>query len=91
MEREVSATAEEFVRGLHAAAPGVVRRLDAASWLVQGEGVELVVRVEPLGERVLGALRMPVVRVRYEFRAGEPRAQRRLLDALDRAMQRGGG
>jgi hypothetical protein len=91
MEREVSATTEEFVRGLRAAAPGAVRRLDPTSFLLHGDGVELVVRVEPRGERVLGALRFPVLRVRYEFRAGTPQAQRRFLDALDRAMQRGGG
>jgi hypothetical protein len=91
VEREVWTSAEEFVRCLSLAAPRGIAAMDGQRFCVRGDEVDFVVELEARGERTLGKLTVPVLRVRYRFPPGRDAACRRLLAAIDRAMQRGGG
>jgi hypothetical protein len=90
IEREMSATVAEFVRGLEAAfgnrvegGPDFFRIVD------NGAAMEIDLQIGP--PRVIALLRLPTLRVRIRFTAGQPDQHRALLARMDRAMQRGGG
>lgn len=90
-EREVTATAAEFERGLRRAWPRKVETLGPRRFRVHDGAEHLDIRVEPLRARRVGLLELPVIAAHYAFSSGDEAARRRLLAALDRAMQRGGG
>jgi hypothetical protein len=91
IEREVWASAADFVRVLSLAAPRGIVPLDHRRFRVPGDNTELTVELEPGGERALGELRTHVLHVRYRLEPGNNAAGRDLLAAIERAMQRGGG
>lgn len=91
LDREVAATPAEFERDLRKAWPGEVDA-DTPLRLALADGeLELVVELEPIEPRRIGLLTLPRLIARYRFSGGDEAARRRLLERLDRAMQRGGG
>lgn len=91
IDREVAATPAEFERDLRKAWWGTI---DAAKplRLVLADGeLELVIELEPIEPRRLGLLTLPRLIAAYRFSGADEAARRRLLERLDRAMQRGGG
>lgn len=90
IEREVSATPEEFAHGLRLAfgeaVSGGPLRFHVAQDAVCLE-IELVVGPD----RVIAALHLPSLRASLRFTSGNPSAQAKLLARMDMAMQRGGG
>lgn len=91
-ERLMSATPAEFSRGLRLALPaGSVDQLRADGCRVSADGLELWLDWMPAGERRIGCLTLPQLRVRYRFTVGQADVRSRFLGELDRAMQRGGG
>lgn len=89
-EREVTASPAEFERDLRKAWPGQVERVDHVFRLRDGD-LRLDIAVQAIGVRRLGLFELPRVAVSYRFEGGDESARRRVLTALDRAMQRGGG
>jgi hypothetical protein len=90
LEREQTATPAEFARGLRNAFPeglagGPLR------FRVSRDGVDLAIDLKPGPDRVIGGLRLPRLRVRLHFTAGDGAARARLLAHMDLAMHRGGG
>lgn len=90
LEREVSATPAEYLRGLRDAFPGAVEVGPWGCRVRRGSAV-LEVAVTPGPERVIGRLRLPRVRVRIRLSGGDPSARAELLRRLDLATHRGGG
>lgn len=90
-EREISASPTEFERDLRKAWPPGVELLAPARYGLVCGAVRLEISVEVKGVRRLGLLQLPVIAARYVFGGGEEPDRRRLLESLDRAMQRGGG
>lgn len=89
--REVTASVAEFARCLEVAAPGWVTRLAEGHYRVEHAAAGLEIRLQPTGRRRIGLFDLPVLEARYRFIAGGPEARQRLLEHLDRGMQRGGG
>lgn len=90
LEREVSASAEEFVRGVHTAFPGRVTAV-AGGVSVDHDGIVMEIAIVPGPPRAIASLRLPTVRVTIRFTAGTPARQASMLAHMDRAMHRGGG
>lgn len=91
-ERMVSATAAEFLRCLQIALPAKsVDQIHAGGCRVCANGLEMLLDWTPAGERRIGLLVLPQLRVRYRFVKGDADTRARFLAQLDRAMQRGGG
>lgn len=91
LDREVAATPAEFERDLRKAWSGEIgARAPLQLALVDGD-LELVIDLEPIEPRRIGLLTLPRLIARYRFSGGDEAARRRLLERLDRAMQRGGG
>ena len=88
--REVTATAEEFARGLALAFPGKALA-QGRHWLIDHKGATLEVAIEVQPPRVIAAVRLPVLMVVLRFVAGTPQQQAQMLAHMDLAMQRGGG
>jgi hypothetical protein len=90
LDREVAATADEFVRALHAAFPDRVSGGPARYHIVAfGAALDIDVAVAP--ERRIASLVLPTLQVRLSFAGGDAGQRRALLEHLDRATQRGGG
>lgn len=90
VEREVSATPAEFVRGLRDAFPGDLAE-GPMGFRVARDGAAMEITVSPGPERVIAGLRLPTVQVRIRLTGPDPAAQARLLQRLDLATHRGGG
>lgn len=90
LEREVSASPADFVRGLHSAFPGAVEGGPLAFRIQQG-GLRLEIVLRPGPERVMGLLRLPTLGVQIRCSGGEALDRARLLAHLDLATHRGGG
>jgi hypothetical protein len=90
LEREVSATPAEYVRGLLDAFPGAV---EPGPWgyRVNRGSAALDAAIDPGPERVIGGLRLPTVLVRIRLSGGDRAARGELLRRLDLATHRGGG
>ena len=90
LEREVSASPEEFLRGLRATFPG--RVTEASGGIsVDGDGAVMKIALVPGAPRAIALLRLPTLRVSIRFAAGTPAQQADMLAHMDRAMHRGGG
>lgn len=90
VERTVSASAEEFRRGLEAAFPdAVVDQADA--WLATCGAVTLTLRYESQPPLRIALLSLPQLAVTLEFAGGPLTEQQAMLDRLDRYTHRGGG
>jgi hypothetical protein len=90
LEREVSASPEEFLRGLRAAFPGRVTEAPGGV-SVDGSGAVMEIALVAGPPRAIALLRLPTLRVMIRFTAGTPAQQSRMLARMDRAMHRGGG
>ena len=90
LEREVSATPAEYLRGLRDAFPGAV---EAGPWVrrVSLGSAVLEAAITPGPERLIGGLRLPTIRVRIRITGKDPAARSELLRRLDLATHRGGG
>jgi hypothetical protein len=90
VQREVSASLEEFLRGVRAAFPGQVNEL--ADRIRVGDGGTIMeITLVPGSPRVFASLSLPTLRVTIRFLAGTPAQQASMLAHMDRAMHRGGG
>jgi hypothetical protein len=94
LERCVTATPDEYRRGLELAFPHQVRE-QGGLLLLDYSGEEgyasMTVRLERQADRVIASLRLPSLRVRLDFIGGHRGAREAMLRQMDRAMQRGGG
>jgi hypothetical protein len=90
LEREMSASLAELRRGLDAAFPGAVEAYPLA-FRVTTPGATMEMEARPGPERVIALLRLPTLRVRIRFTAGDSDARSRMLARLDLALRRGGG
>jgi hypothetical protein len=88
--REVSASPEEFLRGVHAAFPGQVNET-ADRVRVDDGSTAMEITLVPGPPRIFGSLNLPTLRVTIRFLAGTPAQQASMLAHMDRAMHRGGG
>lgn len=91
LDRELTASPEEFERDLRKAWPGGVEAVAPGHFRLHAGLTRLDIRIEARGVRCLGLLALPTLAVRYEFSGGSEADRRGLLLPLDRAMQRGGG
>lgn len=88
--REVTATREEFLRGLHAAFP-LGLRSGPGGFCAEYARVTVRIDLTEGAPRRLGALSLPTLHVTIEMKGGAPEAHADLLARMDRAMHRGGG
>jgi len=94
LEREVGATPQEFLRGLHSAFPGRVEEIGGnAIGQVRINHGHAVMELEftPLTERRIAQLRLPNMRVGIRFTAGSREEQEAMLAWMDLVTHRGGG
>ena len=90
LEREISASPVEFARGLRNALPGCVEGGPLCFHVARGQ-VRLEIELTPGPDRVIALLRLPTLRARLRFTAGDPTGRAALLEQMDLAMHRGGG
>lgn len=90
-EREVGASPAQFERDLRKAWPAGVETVARGHFHVQDGATRLDLHVETRAVRRLGMFELPVIAVSYRFSGAGEAERARLLRALDRAMQRGGG
>ncbi len=90
VEREVTATPEEFERGLRLAFPGAVaggpRRFRATR-----NGIVMDAEWSPLPPRVIARLTLPVLAVTLRFPTAGAQERAEMLAWLDLVTHRGGG
>lgn len=86
----MSASLADLARGLEAAFPGTVEGGPLA-FRVTSPGAIMELEASPGPERVIARLRLPTLRVRIRFTAGDADARSRMLARLDLALRRGGG
>lgn len=90
LQREVSASPEEFRRGLLLAFPGNVMGQGKTLSIANGHAaMEISLVTGP--PRTIANLRLPTLFVSIRFTAGSAEAQQNILAHMDRAMHRGGG
>ena len=89
-ERTVSASVEEFVRGVKAAYPDC-SCTDGTRCRIEVPPVSLTIELTPLPTRQIALLRLPQLRASFRFTGGSADACARVLEHLDRSMHRGGG
>jgi len=90
IERTISASAEEFRRGIEAAFPNAVTDQPGA-WLAGHGPVTLTLRYRPLSPLRIALLSLPQLALTFEFAGGTQAEQKAMLDRLDRYTHRGGG
>lgn len=90
LEREVSASPEEFAHGLRNAFP-VGLSGGPLDFRVSDAAAAMEIRLTPGTDRVIAVLRLPTLKARIRFTAGDAAARERMLKRMDLAMQRGGG
>ena len=90
IEREVSASREEYCRGVRLAFAcqmtehGTMLRVDDGQATME-------IALAAVAPRTIGALALPRLKVTLRFCRGTPQQRAALLARMDRAMQRGGG
>lgn len=90
LERLVTASPQEFERGLRTAFPDAVQ--GGPEWFrATYEGTVMEVELTPRAPRVLGRLALPVLAVRIRFPVAGAGERAAMLARMDRAMHRGGG
>jgi len=90
LQREISATPDEFRRGLLLAFPGKVKEPgNTLNIAASNAAMEISLTVGPA--RTIANLRLPTLFVSIRFTAGSTEAQQSMLAQMDRAMHRGGG
>lgn len=90
LQREISATPDEFRHGLLLAFPGNVKgQGNTLHIAASNAAMEIFLTVGPA--RTIANLRLPTLFVSIRFTAGSAAAQQEMLARMDRAMHRGGG
>jgi hypothetical protein len=89
-EREISATPDEFARGLRNAFASAVRG-GPLRFQVHGDAACMQIELMPGPDRVIALLRLPTLTARIRFTSGTHQARQAMLRRMDLAMQRGGG
>jgi hypothetical protein len=90
LERELSASPAEFALGLRNAFPDAVA-VGPLSFRVSQGVAAMDIAATPGPALAIAGLRLPTLRVRMRFTAGDAQARARLLAHLDLATHRGGG
>ena len=90
LEREVSASPEEFARSLRTAFPDA-QEDGPLRFRVERHGVRLEIDLTPGPDLAIALLRLPTVRVSIRCLGADATARARLLAYLDLATHRGGG
>jgi hypothetical protein len=91
--RTVSATLDEFVRGVRSAYPEAACSATAGGLRCRIEvpPVVLTIDLEPLPPRRIALLALPQLVAAFAFSGGNAGERERVLAHLDRSMHRGGG
>lgn len=90
IERDVTATRNEYLHGLRQAFPASLA--DEGNILrVEAGAVAFEIMLVELAPRVIALLRLPQLHVTLRFTRGTPDQQATVLAHMDRTMQRGGG
>lgn len=90
---EMGYSTDEFIRVL----PGAMRDWVVTGgpdvWQVRDSAGELIagVRIEPRSERVIGALRLPVLAVTIDLAGAQETLMREFMRRFERGFHRGGG
>ncbi len=90
IERDVSATRNEYLHGLRQAFPTGIEAAGPLLRVVSGAVVLEIMLVEQ-APRVIALLRLPRLSVTLRFLQGTPSQHASVLAHMDRTMQRGGG
>lgn len=90
IEREVTASVDEFERGLRLAFPGAIEG-GPRHFRVWRSDCAMEVDVSPLPPRALGGLALPLLAVTLHFPSAGAPERAAMLAWLDFAMHRGGG
>ncbi len=90
LQREVSASPDEFRRGLSLAFPGHVTE-KGNIFNVDTGSAAMEISLSVGSPRAIANLRLPTLHVNLRFTAGSATAQQEMLAHMDRAMHRGGG
>lgn len=90
LEREVSATPAEFLRGLRDAFPGSLSG-GPHVWTARHGQALMEITLRPGPERRIAALVLPTLHVGIRFPMGTPAEGEAMLAHMDRMMHRGGG
>lgn len=87
--REISATPEEFARGVRAGFPDACAT--ASGWQIQWRSASAEITLTPLPELVIASLRLPRQHCVIKLAGADQPDRQALLERLDRYQQRGGG
>jgi hypothetical protein len=90
IDRDITATRDEFLHALRLAFPGGVVETEGAV-RVAAQGTMMEIAIDPGPDRRTAALWLPTVRVRIRFVTGSEAERQAMLAQMDRAMLRGGG
>jgi|GEM_PF-5927971 len=83
-------TQDDFVRHLPVLLPDGYS-VDAEAWLLKESGRVLTIRMRSTADRVLGKLRLPQLRVEFEFDAYSEQEVDVFMRRLSQVYHRGGG
>lgn len=90
LEREISASPQEYCRGVRLAFPGQVAEHGTTLRVEDGKATMEIV-LTAVAPRALGALALPALKVTIRFSGGTRQQRQALLARMDMATQRGGG
>ncbi|CCE22469.1 conserved protein of unknown function [Methylotuvimicrobium alcaliphilum 20Z] len=88
--KTLAMTQDDFVRHLPILLPDGYS-VDAETWLLNESGRMLTIRMNSNADRVLGKLRLPQLRVEFEFDAYSEQEVDVFMCRLSRLYHRGGG
>jgi hypothetical protein len=90
-ERQMGLTRNEFLRTLPEAVGHPDYRIDGDRIEIEDPAGPILIQLGPAEERLIGMLRLPLIRVVFQF-GGMHRADReRFMSRFERHFQRGGG
>jgi hypothetical protein len=87
--REISASPEEFARGIRAGFPDALAT--KTGWQIRWRSATATIELSALSELVIASLRLPRQRCVIGIDQGDAEDRTALLERLDRYQQRGGG
>lgn len=87
--RDISATPEEFARGIRAGFPDAVAT--PHGWRIRWRSASAEITLSHLPERVIASLRLPRLSCVIQLAGSDETECRELLARLDRYQHRGGG
>lgn len=90
LQREVSATLAEFLRGFGDAFPGYAA-VGPEHYVAHHGPAAMEIRLRPGAERRIASLHLPTLQVTIRFIAGTKAEREGMLAHMDRIMHRGGG